>query len=78
MKNLLLMFGLALAIGAASLAAANKTDSTTVPTACTNAVPTLCTNGVPLACTNGIPTACTNGVLQFCCIDLTKCTNSVN
>lgn len=91
MKNLFLMFGLALAIGAASLAAANKTDSTTIPTACTNAAPILCTNSVPLACTNGAPTsctnafaiactngvpiACTNGVFQFSSIDLTSCTN---
>lgn len=75
MRNLFLMFGLALAIGAASLVAADKVNSTTGSTACTNAVPTLCTNAVPLACTNGIPTACTNGVLQLCSIDLTRCTN---
>jgi hypothetical protein len=75
MKNLFLMFGLTLAVGAASLVAADKVDSTTVPTACTNAVSTLCTNAVPLACTNGVPIACTNGVFQFSSIDLTRCTN---
>ena len=91
MKNLFLIFGLALAVGAASLVAADKVNCTTVSTACTNAVPTLCantvslacTNGVPIACTNafaiactnGVPIACTNGVFQFTSIDLTSCTN---
>jgi len=77
MKNLFLIFGLALAVGAASLVAGNKVNCTTVPTACTNAAPTLCANTVSLACTNGIPLACTNGVLQFCSIGLTRCTNSL-
>lgn len=74
MKNLIPMFAMALAIGAASLAAANKTDCPGV-SGCTNAVATCC--GMDLtSCTNTISctniTSCTNMVA---CTNMTSCTN---
>lgn len=69
MKNLIPMFALAVAVGAASLAAASKTNSPGV-SSCTNAVATCC--GMDLtSCTNMI--SCTN---VTACTNTTSCTNS--